>query len=51
MVTHHFPVPDYLALAVLIYGKLLGCVDTIICGVDLNWHFLNHDLPLKCSAG
>ena len=31
MVTSHYTVPDYLALVMQLYGKLLGSVYTIIC--------------------
>ena len=51
MVTYHYTVPDSLDLATNISGKLLGSVDTIICGVALHWHYFNHDLPLKLDLG
>ena len=51
MVTSHSTVPDYLALAIQLSGKLLRSVDTIICGVSLHWHSCTDGLPLKCGLG
>ena len=39
--------PDALSLSVHLSGKLIGSTDTIICGVDLNWHSCTHSLNLK----
>ena len=51
MLTYHSIVPDYLAIAMQISSKILGCVDTIICGVDLKFHSWTHGLPLKLDLG
>ena len=51
MVTYHSTVPDSLALDMQLSSKLLGSVDTIICGLDLHWHFCTDYLPLKLDIG
>ena len=51
MVTSHFTVPDYLALAMNLYGKLVGSVDTIICDLSLHLNSYTHGLPLKLDLG
>ena len=43
----HSTFPDYLSLAIHISGKILGSIDTIICGVALHWHSYTHGPPLK----
>ena len=35
MVNSHYTVPDALYLDMQLTGKLIGSVDTIICGLDL----------------
>ena len=47
MVTSHYTVTGSLALSVQLSGKLLGSVDTIICGVALHCHSFAHVLSLK----
>ena len=51
MVTSHYTVPDYLALAMEISGKILGSVDTIIYGGTLHWYSCTHGLNLKLKLG
>ena len=51
MVNSHYTVPDYLALALKISGKILGSVGTIIYGVVIHWHSYTHGLPLKLDIG
>ena len=50
-VTSHYTVPDSLALDMQISSKLLGSVDTIICGVALHWNYCTHVLLLKLDLG
>ena len=45
--TSHSTVPDYLALAMHIYRKILGSVYTVIYGVALHCNSCTHGLPLK----
>ena len=47
MVTFHSTVTDSLDLVMHIYGKLLGSVDTIICGVAMHWYYCTPGTPLK----
>ena len=37
-VKYHYTVTYALSLVIQLYDKLLGILDTIICGVDLHWH-------------
>ena len=51
LVTFHYTVLDSLALYMQLYGKILGSVDNIICGVALHCEYCTHGLPLKIYLG
>ena len=47
LVTSNSTVTDALTLSMQLSGKLIGSVDTIICGLTINWNSCTHGFPLK----
>ena len=46
MMTSHSTVPDSLSLFMHVSGKLIGSVDTIVCGLALLWNSCTHGLHI-----